>query len=203
MIKVKICGITSRKDAFAAVDAGADAIGFVMYRASPRAVTPSLAREIAASLPAGPVRVGVFVESPGSAIAEIADYCGFNLVQFGGGGPDRAERVTGVPVMAAFRIGCRLDATRAAGERPALFLFDSRVEGRPGGTGRTFDWSLLAGLKFPAPFFLAGGLTRANVGAAIRKARPFGVDVSTGVERSPGTKDAALLRAFVREARAV
>jgi phosphoribosylanthranilate isomerase len=206
MIRIKICGITSRKDAFAAVDAGADALGFMMHRASPRAVTPRKAREIAASLPRGTVAVGVFVSGSARSVAATADYCGFHLVQWHGGDPRPLLGAVRAPVMAAFRIGSRKDAVRAAkpsGPLPALFLLDSREKGRPGGTGRVFDWSLLAGLGFPVPFFLAGGLDRFNVATAVRKVRPFGVDVSTGVERYPGAKDPGLMRAFVREARAV
>jgi phosphoribosylanthranilate isomerase len=202
-VKVKICGLTNVEDALAAVAAGADFLGFVLWERSPRHVTVETAREIARQLPPGTTRVGVFVDATVEQVMFSLRVCDFAALQFHGQESPAYCQQFGVMTIKAFRI-------RDAGSLSALsaydtdaFLLDSQVEGRPGGTGETFDWPLAApAKKFDKPIFLAGGLTPQNVAAAVRAVRPFAVDVSTGVEVSPGKKDHQKMRDFVAAARA-
>ena len=202
MVRVKICGITSKRDAFAAVDAGADALGFVLYPPSPRSVTPNVARSIVRLLPAFVVPVAVVVDRPAESIEKLAVACGFRLVQLHGAEPPGMVRRLEVPVMKAIRVRDGGDIRRGRRYRPSLFLLDSYDPIRPGGTGRRLPLVILRRARLPAPFFLAGGLTPRNVRSAVRAVRPFGVDASSGVERSPGRKDHTLVRRFVRAAKA-
>lgn len=201
MVRVKICGITSRRDAAAAVEAGADAVGFVFHRASPRYVEPAAAREIVRALPPFVTPVGVFHGESGPVMRRAVRTSGVRLAQMPGDTPERIAAGVGVPVMRAVRVRSRADVNGARKRRAALLLFDGHRAGVGGGTGTRFAWTLLRGAQFRAPVMLAGGLTPGNVGRAIRTARPFGVDVSSGVERRPGVKDHALVRRFIRAAR--
>jgi len=202
-VKVKICGLTTVEDALAAVAAGADLLGFVLWEKSPRYVTIETAREIARRLPPATTRVGVFVDATVEQVMFSLRICDFGALQFHGQESPAYCQQFGVMTIKAFRL-------RDAGSLPAMsgydtdaFLLDSQVEGLPGGTGATFDWSLAAqARKFNKPIFLAGGLTPQNVVAAVRAAQPFGVDVSTGVEASPGKKDHQKMRDFVAAVRA-
>jgi len=205
---VKICGITSAEDARLAVDAGADALGFVFWQMSPRKVDPARAAAIARELPPFVLRVGVFVDRPRAEMARIADEVGLDILQLHGDEPP--EALAGLPRRAikAVRVGKGFasdEAARYAGCAAGL-LVDTRMPGEtqlPGGTGVPFDWTLVKGLVERVPFLmLAGGLGPANVGEAIRAVAPHGVDVSSGVETLPGRKDPAKLRAFVEAARA-
>ena len=204
-VAVKVCGVTSREDARAAVAAGADAIGFVFWPRSPRAVDADTARAIAAALPPFVLRVGVFVAAPNEEIRRVADEVGLDMVQLHGS--EAPEAVAAAPRRAvkAVRVGPGFrveDALRYDGAAAGL-LVDTRVDGGlPGGTGRSFDWSLVRPLREGTSFLvLAGGLTPDNVGAAIAAVRPDAVDVSTGVESAPGRKDPAKMRAFVEAVR--
>ena len=204
-VAVKVCGVTSREDARAAVAAGADAIGFVFWPRSPRAVDADTARAIAAALPPFVLRVGVFVDAPNEEIRRVADEVGLDMVQLHGS--EAPEAVAAAPRRAvkAVRVGPGFrveDALRYDGAAAGL-LVDTRVDGGlPGGTGRSFDWSLVRPLREGTSFLvLAGGLTPDNVGAAIAAVRPDAVDVSTGVESAPGRKDPAKMRAFVEAVR--
>jgi phosphoribosylanthranilate isomerase len=202
MVRVKICGITNRADAAAAVRAGADALGFMFDEASPRRVTPSVARAIIRTLPPFVTAVGVFTDLRPVAIRRVRDLCRLGAVQLHGRvTADLVRRVRLVPVVRAIQVRTRDDVREADRVRVALVHFDAHVPGRLGGTGVRFDWSLLRGARVRTPFILAGGLTPANVAAAVRAVRPYGVDVSTGVERSPGRKDAAKVARFIREAK--
>jgi indole-3-glycerol phosphate synthase/phosphoribosylanthranilate isomerase len=197
---VKICGITSVDDARAAVRVGADAVGFVFWPGSPRRVDVATARSIAAALPPFVLRVGVFVDAPREELARVADAVGLDVLQLHGDEPP--EALEGLPRRAfkALRVGSDFrpeDALRYEG-RVAGILLDTRHAAAPGGTGRTFDWSLVQPVREKASYLvLAGGLTPDNVRDAIKAVRPDAVDVSSGVEASPGKKDVAKMRAFI------
>jgi phosphoribosylanthranilate isomerase len=201
-VRVKICGITNREDAWAAVEAGADALGFV-FAPSLRQVTPAQAGAIIAALPPFVTTVGVVVDQDVTAILRE---CPLDAVQFHGQEPPEAlAAVPGVRRIRALRLRSVEELAglaQYAGVAHA-FLLDSYVEGRAGGTGAPFAWELAAGADLPRPLILAGGLTPENVAAAIRQVRPYAVDVSSGVEAAPGRKDAARLRAFLDAVRAL
>ena len=205
-VAVKICGITTAEDARMAAAAGADAIGFVFWPKSPRAVDAATARAIAAVLPPFVLRVGVFVDASPEEMRRVADEVGLDMVQLHGQEPP--EDVARAPRRAvkAIRVGPGFraeEALRYDGTAAAL-LVDTLADGAgPGGTGHTFDWSLVRPVRAGTPFLvLAGGLTPENVGEAIAAVRPDAVDVSSGVESSPGRKDPAKVRAFVDAVRA-
>lgn len=204
VVRSKICGITRIEDARVAVDAGADAIGLVFYAPSPRAVSVSQARQIIAALPPFITTVGLFVNATRCEIGEILDAVPLDALQFHGDEtPDQCEG-HGRPWYKALRVKPGDDivakAERYAGA--SAILLDTFVAGVPGGTGEVFDWSLVpAGL--PKPVILAGGLNADNVQQAIAQVRPFAVDVSGGVEREKGIKDALAVRTFVERVRAV
>lgn len=204
VVRSKICGITRVEDARVAVDAGADAIGLVFYAPSPRAVSVSQARQIIAALPPFITTVGLFVNATRCEIGEILDAVPLDALQFHGDEtPDQCEG-HGRPWYKALRVKPGDDivakAERYAGA--SAILLDTFVAGVPGGTGEVFDWSLVpAGL--PKPVILAGGLNADNVQQAIAQVRPFAVDVSGGVEREKGIKDALAVRTFVERVRAV
>ena len=206
---VKICGITSPEDAQLAVSAGADAVGFVFWLASPRAVEPARAAAIARELPASVLRVGVFVDAPRDAMRRIGDEVGLDLLQLHGDEPLAALSDLPRPALKAVRVGPGFGPEQALryAERVAGLVVDTRLPGEtqlPGGTGVAFDWSLVTGLADRIGFLmLAGGLSPENVAEAVRAVRPHAVDVSSGVERVPGRKDPARVRAFVEAARAV
>ena len=204
---VKICGITSAQDAQLAVEAGADALGFVFFAMSPRKVSVERAAEIARAVPKGVRRVGVFVNESPAEMARVADAVALDLLQLHGDEPPEALAGLARPAFKAVRVGkgfAEEEALRYA-SRAAGLLVDTRLPGEtqlPGGTGVPFDWSLVKGLAARVPFLmLAGGLDPANVAEAIRVVRPHAVDVSSGVEALPGRKDPARVRAFVQAAR--
>jgi phosphoribosylanthranilate isomerase len=205
---VKICGITSPEDARAAVEAGADALGFVFWHMSTRKLEVARAAAIARGLPPFVLRVGVFVDASRDEMARIADDVGLDLLQLHGDEPP--EAIAGLPrrALKAVRVGKGFaadEALRFVGKAAGL-LVDTRLPGEtqmPGGTGVAFDWSLVQGLAARVPFLvLAGGLGPGNVAEAIRAVRPHAVDVSSGVEGLPGRKDPAKMKAFVDAARA-
>ncbi len=205
---VKICGITSAEDARVAVEAGADALGFVFWQMSPRRVDLARAAAIARELPPFVLRVGVFVDAPRDELARVADAVGLDLLQLHGEEPPDA--FAGLPrrALKAVRVGRGFSVEESLRYLPAAagLLLDTRLPGEtqlPGGTGVPFDWSLVKGLAARVPFLvLAGGLGPANVADAIRAVRPQAVDVSSGVETLPGRKDPAKIKAFVAAARA-
>jgi phosphoribosylanthranilate isomerase len=199
-IRVKICGMTRLEDALDAVAAGADAVGFNFWPGSKRHIDVARAKAIAAALPPGVLRVGVFVragpEDVRAAVAEV----GLGAVQLHGDEDPVDHAGAGVPLWQVLRIESSLPAS--VSPRAAELLLDAKVDGF-GGSGRSFDWSVArSARRFGLPFWLAGGLTPSNVGEAIRRAEPTGVDVASGVESRPGVKDPALVRAFVAAVRA-
>ncbi|MFC3944381.1 phosphoribosylanthranilate isomerase [Pseudomonas gingeri NCPPB 3146 = LMG 5327] len=202
-VRSKICGITRIEDALAAVEAGADAIGFVFYAKSPRAVTFQQARAIIAALPPFVTTVGLFVNASRCELGEILDAVPLDLLQFHG--DETSEQCEGFhrPYIKALRVKAGDDIAAACRAYPGAsgILLDTYVEGVHGGTGEAFDWSLVPqGLS--KPIILAGGLTVENVGDAIARVRPYAVDTSGGVERSKGIKDPAKIKAFIQAVRA-
>jgi phosphoribosylanthranilate isomerase len=202
-VKVKICGITNADDAQVAVAAGADLLGFVFYDQSPRHVTVAQAAVIARTVPPYVVRVGLFVNAPEELVAEAMSACGLQLLQFHGDETPAYCRQFPAMSMKAFRVK-DADTLRALPEYPTdAWLLDAFVPGQRGGTGHSFNWDLaIEAVKLGKPVFLAGGLTPENVAEAVRQVRPYGVDVSSGVESAPGRKDPAKVRAFIAAAKA-
>jgi phosphoribosylanthranilate isomerase len=218
MTWIKICGITNLEDALTAVDAGADALGFVFYEKSPRKIDPQTAREIVAKLPAKIEKVGVFVDEPVEQIREIARQVGLTAVQvyMGDGEPKRGQELlllneneTDPKLIAVFpadELGQEgLLLTGTAKKTFFALMLDSGSNTMPGGTGKIFEWSkvqvFVQFLSVTVPIIVAGGLTPLNVGAAIGFFQPWGVDVSSGVEAKPGKKDPDKLRGFVKAVR--
>jgi phosphoribosylanthranilate isomerase len=203
MVQVKICGITTPEDAHAAVEAGADALGFVFYPPSPRYVRPEQAARIIQGLPPFLTTVGLFVDVPLETVHDVARRCRLDRIQLHGHETPAFCGRVGYPVIKAFRIRNADSLASLAGYRVAAYLLDAYVEGAlPGGTGVSFTWDLAAHAKAYGPLILAGGLTPENVEAAVAQIRPYGVDVSSGVERTPGIKDHRKVRSFIRRAKA-
>jgi phosphoribosylanthranilate isomerase len=207
MVKIKICGITNIEDAEVAVTAGADALGFVMYRKSPRYVEPAVARSIVAGLPPFVLPIGVFVNEDAGAVRTLMDECGFALAQLHGDESALYCQDLGRPALKALRLkdrGTFLALAEFQGRANVRgFVIDAFSDQTYGGTGQTVDWTLAAEAARSTPILLAGGLTPANVAEAIPLVRPYGVDVSSGVEKSPGKKDPAKVQAFIEAARLV
>ena len=196
----------------AAVNAGADLIGFVFFKKTPRYVTPPVASGLAGHVPPGVIKTGLVVDATNDELAVITGSGAVDMLQLHGAEtPERVQEVktrTGLPVMKALSISgpADVEAARAHEAVADRLLFDAKPPKdaeRPGGNAQAFDWGLLAGSDWNVPWLLAGGLTPENVGEAIRVSGAPGVDVSSGVERSPGDKDPALIRAFIEAARKV
>ena len=202
VVRSKICGITRIEDALAAVEAGADAIGLVFYGKSPRAVSIEQAAAILQALPPFVTSVGLFVDMPRDELQQLLQRLPLDLLQFHGDESPADCEGHGRPYIKALRVRPGEDVAAAmapyAGARG--ILLDTFVEGVPGGTGASFDWSLVPE-NAAKPIILAGGLDAGNVATAIRQVRPYAVDVSGGGEASKGIKDAGKIRAFVRAVR--
>jgi phosphoribosylanthranilate isomerase len=205
MTKVKICGINDAVAFDAAVEAGADWVGFVFFPPSPRYVTPEAAAVLSRRTTAGPPRVGLFVDPTMAAIAQVLDAVELDVLQIYGALDDLAalEARFGLPIWRAIGVAGGADLPSVAGGVERLLLEAKPAAGanRPGGNATTFDWSVLRGWSAPAPWVLAGGLTVENVATAIAETGTDAVDVSSGVESSKGVKDAALIRAFIAAAK--
>jgi len=203
MVRVKICGITNLKDAVAAVECGADALGFVFYRKSPRQISREAARKIVRALPPFVTTVGIFVDVPPKDVERTLSYVGLDCAQLHG-----SERPEDCRLKRKFIKAIRV---REAGDIEAIgdyegasaFLLDAYLPDVPGGTGRKFNWEhAIEAKKFGRPIILAGGLTPENVEEAIKQVEPYGVDVSSSVEREKGIKDHELVRLFIERAKA-
>jgi phosphoribosylanthranilate isomerase len=196
--RVKICGITRVEDAAAAAAAGADAIGLVFYRPSPRFVSLERAREIAAAVPPFTATVAVFVNPSREEVEAVIAACGATLLQFHGDEPPGFCAAFSRPYIKAARIRPGLDLLKYLSPHTAAraWMLDAFHEDLWGGTGGAFDWGLVP-RDAAKPVILSGGLTSANVADAVRRVRPYAVDVSTGVESSKGIKDAAKIAAFI------
>ncbi len=188
-MKTKICGITSVEDAHAAVEYGADALGFVFTQLSPRYVTPAAAREIIQTLPPFVTPVGVLVNMRREAVQDIVAISGVRCLQFHG--DEAALDLVGYPVHVykAFRVRPGFDVNVIERFPSRTFLLDTFAEGLNGGTGRSFDWQIAVDAKRFGRVILSGGLSPANIEAAVQTVRPYAVDISSGVESAPGKKD--------------
>ncbi len=202
-VKVKICGITNLADGLAALEAGADALGFVFYEKSPRAVTVEQAAEIVRQLPPFVMKVGVFVNPAPDLVVRASSECGLTLLQFHGDEPPDFCRQFGLMSMKALRVRDADSLQTLMDYATDAWLLDAYSPEKLGGTGETFNWDLATQAQsWGRPIFLAGGLTPDNVGEAVTRVKPFGVDVSSGVESEPGRKDHAKVKAFVQAAKA-
>jgi len=200
---IKICGLTRPEDAAAAVAAGADALG-VIFAPSKRRVNAEQAAAVLAEVPASVERFGVFVDAPLEEIVHAIEACGLTGVQLSGNeSPEFCDCVP-VPVMKAVHVGTDfgLEGAEPYRAHAVALLLDTYVSGKAGGTSQTFDWQAVGGLPGWAPTFIAGGLDSENVSACIATLHPYGVDVSSGVEISPGIKDHSRIRAFCAAVRA-
>lgn len=206
-VKVKVCGITNVEDAWTAVEAGADALGFIFYQQSLRYVVPAVASRIIAELPPLIVTVGVFVNEGMATVRSIMDTCGLAMAQLHGDENASYCHELSRPSMKALRLkdrGSLLALAEYQGRGGVRgFVLDTFSELAYGGTGQVTDWALAADVAKSARVLLAGGLTPDNVTEAIRTVHPYGVDVSSGVESAPGKKDPAKVRAFLEAVRVV
>jgi len=211
MIRIKICGITEAAHALAAAEAGADFIGLV-FAPSKRQVTLERAREIVLAVKDSgkpPLTVGVFVNTAAPEVNRTADYCGLDWVQLSGDEPWEGLRDIERPLIKAIRVGQKGHAEEITANLKAgyellgkdfICLLDTHVEGSYGGSGQTFDWGLVREVSEGLPVVIAGGLSAENVGQAIKTLRPWGVDVSSGVETG-GVKDISKIKAFIEAVR--
>ena len=197
--RVKICGITRAEDAASAIAAGADALGFVFYPPSPRHVELEPARRIAGRVAPFVTRVGLFVNATRDQVAEVVERVGIDLIQFHGDESPGDCAGHGRPYIKAVRMreGVDLAAERERYAGAAGLLVDTYRPGVPGGTGATFDWGLIPA-ELAGGIILAGGLTPENIAEAVRRVRPYAVDVSGGVERDKGIKDPDKIRRFMQ-----
>lgn len=199
---VKVCGITEQRDALEAVHLGVDAIGFNFWPASPRYIEPAAARRIVERLPVLVHKVGVFVDAPLIAILDTVREAGLTAVQFHGDElPQTCAAIGAIPWMKAIRVGPDFDPGILAEYACNTFLLDGHSPAAPGGTGTTFEWRRARALSVYGRILIAGGLDPTNVGLAIEDARPWGVDVASGIEFAPGKKDLDRLELFVSAVR--
>ena len=204
-LMVKICGLSEPTTLHAALDHGATMVGFVFFAASPRCVSPAQAAMLATQVPASVKKVGLFVDPNDAELRECLTPVSLDMIQLHGQEtPQRVteiKQLTGLPVMKALRIGTPEDLfTVPAYETVAdWLLFDAKINHTlPGGTGQSFDWTILRGLKLTKPWLLAGGLTSVNLAEAVRITGAPGVDVSSGVEDAPGQKSATKITEFLQ-----
>ncbi|MGI9553679.1 MAG: phosphoribosylanthranilate isomerase [Thermodesulfobacteriota bacterium] len=198
MTKIKICGITNKEDALAATSYGADALGFIFYKKSPRCLTPETAIEIFQHLPPSVKKVGVFVNEDTDTINKISAEAELDIVQLSGDESPGYCKNLNKPYIKAFRIKDRDSLNEFNKFDTPYLLFDSYSENEYGGTGEVFDWDLIDDQNFKDKYvILSGGLNSGNVGESIEKIKPYAVDISSGVEKNPGIKDHEKLRIFI------
>ena len=203
MVRVKICGITNSSDAQAAVLYGADALGFIFCK-SLRKVSVAQAKEI--SLVAGPwvATVGVFMDQPVEEVLKVARELRLTAIQLHGKEKESyAKKLAPFKVIKAFHVDKRFDFSEIRDYPADAFLFDTKVAGKPGGTGKAFDWKILKGITFRKPVILSGGLNVQNVKRAVDMTLPYGVDVSSSIESVPGKKNPELVKEFIANAKAI
>ena len=196
------CGITRSEDARVCAQAGADAIGLVFYPSSPRHVAAAQAAAIARTLPPFVTTVGLFVNPAAEQVEAVLNAVRLDVLQFHGDEPPEFCAGFGVPYLKAIRVKAGVDLVQCAirYQEAQGLLLDAYVEGTPGGTGQSFDWELIP-VELALPVILSGGLEPANIADAVRRVRPWAVDVSSGVEASKGIKDAAKIAAFIEGVR--
>ncbi len=199
-VRVKVCGITRLEDALDAVAFGADALGFNFWPRSKRYCSPRAARSIVSKLPPLVSAVGVFVNQKREGIAKTADYVGLAAVQLHGKETPEFCASFDLPVIKALPVADTASLRQVQAYRVAAYLLDTPSRGY-GGSGRTFDWSILKWLDRRKLFILAGGLTPSNVSKAVEAVRPYGVDVASGVESAPGIKDKKKMARFIAAAK--
>ena len=196
-MKVKVCGVRRLEDAEAAIAAGAWALGFIFYRPSPRYIEPAAVKKITENLPDSLLKVGVFVDVPIDAVNRTLRAAGLNAAQLHGAeSPDDVRRVEADTVLKAFRVKADFDPEVLDRYQGCHVLLDTYRKGQEGGTGEVFDWDIAQSVSRRLPLVLAGGLNAENVAQAIQTAQPMAVDVSSGVEISPGVKDATEIARF-------
>lgn len=200
MTRIKICGITRVADALAVERGGADALGLVFYDQSPRHVSIAQAAQLIVALPPFISTVGLFVDADAAFVREVLDAVPLDLLQFHGDESPEYCAQFNRPYLKAVRVKAGVDLLQCAAHfsTARALLLDAHVEGVPGGTGKTFDWTLIPP-ALPLPVILSGGLDVGNVAEAIKQVRPYAVDVSSGVESGKGIKDAAKIAAFINE----
>ena len=205
MTKIKICGITNKIDAVNAASLHVDMLGFVFYKKSKRYVGPRLAEDIINELPASIEKVGLFVDEEKSRVLQIAQDAGLTMLQFHGDEtPEYCSNFRdNYKVIKAFRLKDKNDLKKVNDYDTDFYLLDNFKTDSIGGTGEPFDWKILKDFEILKPVILAGGLNPGNVGRAIKEIAPLGVDVSTGVETSPGRKDLDLMKKFVENVRKI
>lgn len=200
MTWVKICGITNIEDGLKASLLGVDALGFI-FAPSPRSIDPEVAREIIKALPRPPLRVGVFVDEASEEVLRVAKYCGLDCLQFHGSESKEYCNRFSHFIIKAIQIYNINSLKKIESYSKTMILLDSYSPNQAGGTGNPFSWDIVREIKGKRDFILSGGLNPQNVGKAIRRLRPWGVDVCSGVEISPGRKDHLKMENFLKEVR--
>lgn len=202
MVKVKICGITNLEDAHAAVDFGADALGFVFYKGSPRYISPQTAKEIISQLPPLITTVGVFVDETTEYIEDMLRTIPLDIAQLHGHEPPEASFLSR-RVIKAIRVKELSDLEPLKKYKVSAFLLDTYTPESLGGTGQIFNWDIAIAAKQFGRIILAGGLNPENIERAIRWVRPYAVDVSTGIEEEKGKKDLRKMKLFIERAKSL
>lgn len=199
MVRVKICGITNLEDALCSYFSGADALGFVFYKQSPRFIDQRKAANISRILPKKILRAGVFVDEKEGKVKKIAKLCNLDILQFHGNeSAEYCRKFKGYKVVKAFRVGKEINLEDISKYKVFGYLFDTYVKYKAGGTGKKFNWNLLKNIdKISGQVFLSGGLTSLNVKSAIKKLHPDWVDVSSSVESSSGKKYHKKVKKFI------
>ena len=201
--RIKVCGITNLEDARAAADLGADALGFIFVPDTPRYIEPEAAKRIIRDLPPFITTVGVFADVPPEVILRTVSTCGLNAVQLHGcETPEYCSEINGPKLIKAFRVKDGNSLSTIPAYRVSAYLLDTYVKGKKGGTGEMFNWDLAIEAKKYGRIIVAGGLTPENVAQAIRRVRPYAVDVGSGVEARPGKKDHSKVKAFIENVKA-
>ena len=201
LVKVKVCGMTRLEDTLLAIEGGADAVGFIFYKKSPRYVSAKTVKAIIGALPPFIETVGVFVNETADRINRIADSCKLSAVQLHGNESSVFCKKISRKVIKAVRVKGKDSFDGLSSYKVSAFLLDAYSDQQQGGTGETFDWRLVSEGKKYGPVILAGGLDPSNVEHAIRKVKPYGVDVCSGVEMTPGIKDPSRMKKFIKAAK--
>jgi phosphoribosylanthranilate isomerase len=198
-MKVKICGITNLDDALSAVDLGADALGFIFVKSSPRHISPITARKIIQALPPFVVPVGVVVDMAYNDVLEIIDQTSIGCVQFHGEETPKQIAKYPVPVYKSFRVDSNFNPEILRRYKGSAYLLDTKIIGELGGTGQTFNWEIAVKAKEYGRIILAGGLTPENIIDAVKTVRPYAVDVNSGIEECPGKKDRTKMKLLFKQ----